>query len=103
VVRQGADVRPADQTDDRPTLSTGADPFDVESDGAFADHDGSRRFRQNASPSMATPEGDEVALSPAPSGESSDRLRPGGATALRAHAEGGQRPEARRGDGTPWR
>jgi hypothetical protein len=69
-VRRGAE--PADPTDDRPSLSAGADPSDVESDGAFADRDGARRFRQDASPGMATPEGDDAALSPAPSGGSSD-------------------------------
>jgi hypothetical protein len=74
-VRRDA-VPPADQTDDRPSLSACADPSDVESDGAFADRDGARRFRQNASPDMATPEGDDFALSPAPSGVSSDRLSP---------------------------
>jgi hypothetical protein len=72
------DAEPADPTDDRPSLSAGADPSDVESDGAFADRDGARRFRQNASPGMATPEGDDAALSPAPSGGSSDRLGPTG-------------------------
>jgi hypothetical protein len=61
---------------DRPELFAGADPADVESDDAFADRDGARRFRQNASPGMATPEGDDFALSPAPSGGSSDRLGP---------------------------
>ena len=48
----------------------------LESDGAFAERDGARRFRQNASPDMATPDGDDFALSPAPSGGSSDRLGP---------------------------
>ena len=62
-VRRGADLRPTDPTNDRPSLSAGADPSDVESDGAFADLDGARRFRQNASPGMATPEGDDDALS----------------------------------------
>ena len=61
--------------DDRPSLSAGADPSDVESDGAFADRDGARRFRQNASPGMASPEGD-FALSPAASDGMSDRLGP---------------------------
>jgi hypothetical protein len=75
-VRRGAEVRPADPSDDKPSLSAGADPSDVESSGAFADRDGARRFRQNASPGMATPEGDELALSPAPSDGSSDRLGP---------------------------
>ena len=74
-VRRDA-VRPADPAEDRPSLSAGADPSDVESSDAFADRDGARRFRQNASPGMAAPEGDEVALSPAPSGGSSDRLGP---------------------------
>jgi hypothetical protein len=69
-------VRPADPADDRRSLSAGADPADVESGGAFAERDGARRFRQNASPDMATPEGDDVALSPAPPGGSSDRLSP---------------------------
>jgi hypothetical protein len=69
-------VRPADPADDRPSLSAGADPADVESGGAFADRDRARRFRQNASPGMATPEGDDFALSPAPSDGSSDRLGP---------------------------
>jgi hypothetical protein len=71
-----ADLRPADPAEDRPSLSAGADPADVESGGAFADRDGARRFRQNASPGMATPDGDDDALSPAPSGGSSDRLGP---------------------------
>lgn len=74
-VRRDA-VRPADPADERPSLSTGADLSDVESDCAFADRDGVRRFRQNASPGMATPEGDDFALSPAPSGGSSDQLGP---------------------------
>jgi hypothetical protein len=74
-VRRDA-VRPADPTDDRPSHSAGPDPTDVESDGAFADRDDARRFRQNASPGMATPEGDEFALSPAPSDGSSDRRGP---------------------------
>jgi hypothetical protein len=74
--RQGAEVRPPDPTDDRPSLSVSADPADVESDGAFADRDGARRFRQNASSGMATPEGDEFGLSPAPSEGSSDRRSP---------------------------
>jgi hypothetical protein len=74
-VRRDA-VRPADQTDDRPSLSAGADPSDVESSDAFADRDGARCFRQNASPGMSTPEGDDFALSPAPSDGSSDRLGP---------------------------
>ena len=34
-VRQTAEVRPPDQTDDRQSLSAGADPSDVESGGAF--------------------------------------------------------------------
>ena len=75
-VRRGADLRPVDPVDDRLSLSAGADPTDVESDGAFADRDGARRFRQNASPDMATPEGDDFALSPAASGGMSDRLGP---------------------------
>jgi hypothetical protein len=69
-------VRPADPAADRPSLSAGADPSDVESSDAFADRDGACRFRQNASPGMATPAGDEFALSPAPEGGSSDRLSP---------------------------
>jgi hypothetical protein len=74
-VRRDA-VWPADPAEDRPSLSAGADPSDVESDGAFADRDGARRFRQDSSPGMVTPEGDDVALSPAPSDGSSDRLGP---------------------------
>ena len=74
-VRQGA-VRPVDPPDEKPGLSAGSDPSDVESDGAFADRDGARRFRQNASPGMAAPAGDDFALSPAPSGGMSDRLGP---------------------------
>jgi hypothetical protein len=69
-------AEPADPPDEKPSLSAGADPSDVESDGAFADRDGARRFRQNASPGMATPENDDFALSPATSGGSSDRLGP---------------------------
>jgi hypothetical protein len=75
-VQQGADLRPADPTDDRPSLSAGADPSDVESADAFADCDGARRVQQNASPGMVTPAGDDAALSPAPSGGSSDRRSP---------------------------
>jgi hypothetical protein len=75
-VREGAEVRPADPTGDRPSLFASADPSDVESDGAFVERDGARRFRQNASPGMATPEGDDISLSPAPSDGSSDRLGP---------------------------
>jgi hypothetical protein len=67
--RQGAEVRSGDPADDRPSLSTGADLADVESDGAFAE-------RENASPGMSTPEGDDFALSPNPSDGSSDRLGP---------------------------
>ena len=69
-------MRPADPADDRPSLSTGSDPSDLESGGAFAEREGARRFRQNASPGMATPVGDDFALSPAPSDGSSDRLGP---------------------------
>jgi hypothetical protein len=54
-IRQGADLRPGDRADDRPSLSAGADPSDVESDDAFADRDGARRFRQNASPGRRLP------------------------------------------------
>jgi hypothetical protein len=75
-VRRDADLRPADPGDDRPSLSADADPTDVESDGALADRDGARRLRQNASPGMAAPEGDDFALSPNPSGGASDRLGP---------------------------
>ena len=91
-VRRDA-VRPADPADDRPSLSAGSDPSDLESGDAFADRDGARRFRQNASPDMATPEGRVVdravggAVGPA---------QPDGAAALRAHAEGGRRSAARR-------
>jgi hypothetical protein len=42
----------------------------------IADRDDARRFRQNASPDMATPEGEDFALAPSPSGGSSDRLSP---------------------------
>jgi hypothetical protein len=69
-------MRPADPADDRPSLSAGSDPSDLESGDAFADRDGARRFRQNASPDMATPEGDDVALSSAPLEGPSDRRSP---------------------------
>jgi hypothetical protein len=74
-VRRDA-VRPADPGDDGPSLSAGADPADVESPDAFAERDGARRFWQNASPDMATSDGDDFELSPAPSDGSSDRRGP---------------------------
>ena len=98
-VRRGADLRPGDPAVDRPSLSAGADPTDVESDGAFADRDGARRFRQNASPGMATSEGDDFGLGALPVGRDVGPARPDGAAALRAHAEGSELPTARRGDG----
>jgi hypothetical protein len=67
-----------------------------ESDGAFADRDGARRFRQNASPGMATPEGDEFGLSPASSGVSSDRLGP---TARQRYERMRKEADAQRRDG----
>jgi hypothetical protein len=95
-VRQGADLRPGDPADDSPSLAAGAEPPDVESDGAFADRDRARRFRQNASPDMATPAGDDFALSPAPSGGSSDRLGP---TARQRYERMQKAADAQRRDG----
>jgi hypothetical protein len=43
---------------------------------AFADRDRARRLRQDASPGMATPEGDDFSLSPARSDGLSDRRGP---------------------------
>ena len=86
-------TRPADPADDRPSLSAGSDPSDLESGDAFADRDGARRFRQNASPDMATPEGRVVARAV---GGAVGPAQPDGAAALRAHAEGGRRTAARR-------
>jgi hypothetical protein len=95
-VRRDADLRPADPADDRPSLSAGGDPTEVESSDAFADRDGARRFRQNASPDMASPEGDDFALSPAPSDGSSDRLGP---TARQRYERMRKAADAQRRDG----